>query len=277
VDQVVLPDINKTLPVLRQQWSQCQNCELGQRRVQVGGQFVFGEGVRGGILFIGEGPGKDEEKEGRPFIGKSGQVLRDVLKRLGLESVSYITNTVCCRSCAQQFSQEGQPITYDDGRPRIVDQAPTALQVQACAARLYEEIYMVDPVLIVTLGGGAAEAMLHRAVTITSECGNPYVVKIPGATHIPQLTEKRQQWLRKVKKQWVMPTAQNYVEYHCILNFHPAYVLRNLKDERKGNPAQRFFETMKLVKRVYNKYLQEVFGQQVAEQQDETVRMEDYG
>ena len=164
-------------------------------------------------------------------------------------------------------------MVYDDGQPQIGDQAPTTMQVQACSARLYEEIYLVDPVLIVTLGGGAAEAMLHRAVTITSECGNPHVVRIPGAAYIPQLTEKRQQWLRKVKKQWVMPVMQNYVEYHCILNFHPAYVLRNLKDERPGNPAQRFFETMKLVKKVYLKYLQEVFGQ-VPHQQDESVRTE---
>jgi hypothetical protein len=116
--------------------------------------------------------------------------------------------------------------------------------------------------------------MLHRAVTITSECGNAYVVKIPGAATVPQLTEKRQQWLRKVKKQWVMPTAQNYVEYHCVLNLHPAYVLRNLKDERPGNPAERFFETMKLVKKVYLKYLREVFGQA---QQDETVYTEEHG
>jgi DNA polymerase len=271
---MVAPDYNKTLPVLQQQWSRCQNCELGQRRVKVGGQFVFGEGTPGGILFIGEGPGKDEEKEGRPFIGKSGQVLRDVLGQLGLTDVSYITNTVCCRSCAQQFSREGQPQTYDDGQPRIADQPPTTLQVHACSPRLYEEIYLVDPVLIVTLGGGAAEAMLHRAVTITSECGNAYVVKIPGAATVPQLTEKRQQWLRKVKKQWVMPTAQNYVEYHCVLNLHPAYVLRNLKDERPGNPAERFFETMKLVKKVYLKYLREVFGQA---QQDETVYTEEHG
>jgi uracil-DNA glycosylase family 4 len=258
---LAVPDVNKTLPVLRAQWEQCQNCALGVRRAQVGGSFVFGEGVPGGVLFIGEGPGKDEEINGRPFVGNSGQVLRDTLKDHGMEHIAYITNCVSCRSCAQAYDSEGHPRVNDRGQPIIKDQEPTPEQVLQCSPRLYEEIYMVDPVLIVTLGRSSAEFLLHRSVKITSEVGGMHVVKIPGATHRPVLTEKRQQWLRKVRGEWVMPTEQNTVEYACILNLHPAYVLRNIGDERPGNPTEKFIETMKFARRVYDQYVAEVFSQ----------------
>lgn len=258
---MVEPDVNKTLPVLNAQWQQCQNCELGVHRAQEGGSFVFGEGVPGGILFLGEGPGRDEENSGRPFVGKSGQVLRDTLKDNGMEHVAYITNCVTCRSCAQAYDSEGHPRVNDRGQPIIRDQPPTPNQVVQCSPRLFEEIYMVDPVLIVALGGTAAEFLLHRSVSITVETGTMHVARIPGATHQAMLTEKKQQWLRKVRGAWVSPTTQSQVEYACILNLHPSYVLRNIGDERPGNPTEKFMETMKFVKNVYDMYINEVFRQ----------------
>jgi uracil-DNA glycosylase len=261
---VFVPDVNKTLPVLNAQWQQCQNCELGVRRKQVGGNFVAGEGVPGGILFVGEGPGKDEEASGRPFVGRSGVVLRDTLEDNDMTRLSYITNCVSCRSCGQAYDSEGHPRINERGQPIIKDDAPSVSQLQACSPRLYEEIYMVDPVLIVALGGTAAEFLLHRPVTITSEVGSMHVVHIPGATKRPVLTEKRKQWLRKVHKEWVMPTTQNLVDYACVLNLHPAYVLRNIRDERKGNATEKFVDTMKFVKRIYDQYVEEVYTQKEA-------------
>lgn len=252
------PDFNKTLPVLRQQWEQCQACELGQRRALEGGAFVFGEGVPHSIMLIGEGPGKDEEKEGRPFIGKSGQILRDVLLALNMQDIVYITNVVACRSCAHAHDGEGKPQYYNDNKPRIVDQPPSPLHVQACSDRFYEEIYLVDPVLIVTLGGSAAEKLLGRSVTVTTECGSTHTAKIPGASHAAVLTEKRKQWRRKIRGEWVQPITQNMVEYHCIVNLHPAYVARYLEDRRPGAPAEMFYRTMQKARDIFVKYMEEV-------------------
>jgi DNA polymerase len=255
---LVVPDIRKTLPRLRQQYEQCQNCELGQRRIATGGAFVFGEGMPGRIMLIGEGPGKDEEKEGRPFVGRSGQVLRDVLNALDMNDLVYITNIVCCRSCAQDYDNEGKPKFYDNGKPAIKDQAPLPVQSQACSDRLYEEIYMVDPVLIVTLGGSAAEVLLKRSITVTSECGNTYVALIPGAGHIASLTDKKKVWRRKVHGAWVQPTTQNQVEYQLLVNLHPAYVARLIEDRRPGAPMEQFYRTLERARNIYRKYIAEL-------------------
>ncbi len=255
---MVVPDIRKTLPVLRQQWEQCRNCELGQRRASVNGAFVFGEGMPGRIMLIGEGPGKDEEKEGRPFVGKSGQLLREVLATLDMSSLVYITNIVCCRSCAQDYDNEGKPKFYDNNAPIIKDQTPLPVQVQACSDRLYEEIYLVDPALIVTLGGASAEAMLHRSITVTSECGNTYVAQVPGASRAASITDKKKVWRRKVRGEWVQPTTQNMVEYQLLVNLHPAYVARYIEDRRPGAPMEQFYRTLETARNIYNKYLEEL-------------------
>jgi uracil-DNA glycosylase len=255
-----VPDIRKTLPVLKQQWEQCRACELGQRRASTGGAFVFGEGLPGRIMLIGEGPGKDEEKEGRPFVGKSGQILRDVLTALSMNDIVYITNIVACRSCAHAYDNEGHPKYWDDGRPAIVDQPPSPLHIQACSDRLYEEIYLVDPVLIVTLGGTAAEKLLGHPITVTTACGTTHTAAIPGAGQVATFTEKRKQWRRKVRGEWVQPTMQNVVNYHCFVNLHPAYVARYLEDRRPGAPVELFYRTMQRARDVYNKYMQETYS-----------------
>lgn len=222
------------------------------------GAFVFGEGMPGRIMLIGEGPGKDEEKEGRPFVGKSGQLLREVLTTLEMNSLVYITNVVCCRSCAQDYDNEGKPKFYDNNQPIIKDQAPLPAQVQACSDRLHEEIYLVDPVLIVTLGGSSAEALLHRSLTVTSECGNTYVARVPGAARVASVTDKKKVWRRKVRGEWVQPTVQNMVEYQLLVNLHPAYVARYIEDRRPGAPMEMFYRTMERARNIYNKYLEEL-------------------
>jgi uracil-DNA glycosylase len=254
---LAVPDYRKTLPLLRQQWEQCQNCDLGKYRHQVGGSFVFGEGTPRRIMLIGEGPGKDEEKEGRPFVGKSGQILRDVLGTLEMTELVYITNIVCCRSCAQDYDNEGKPKFYDNGRPAIRDQPPSPQHIAACSDRLYEEVYLVDPVLIVTLGGTAAEKMLGRSVSVTTECGMTHVARVPGAGQVPVLTEKRKQWRRKVRGEWVQPVAQNDVLYQVMVNLHPAYVARDLADRRPGAPLEMFYTTLQKARDVYRLYVNE--------------------
>ncbi len=258
------PDYRKSLPVLKNDWQDCTACELGQRRDQVGGNFVFGEGFPRGIMFIGEGPGRDEEKEGRPFIGKSGRILRHVIARLNIERY-YITNIVSCRSCGQAYDTEGNPKTRWDRRrgvhiPLILDRPPTPVQMATCMPRLYEEIYLVDPILIVALGAEASKALSRRAITISRDSGTTMKITVPGAGYRPVLTEKRQVWARKVRGQLRTPVAQNEVEYLMVPLIHPAFALRNQSDQRWKNPVQIFVEGMKLAAEIYYRYVLEVFG-----------------
>lgn len=261
---MVVPDYGKSLHQLRQEWETCTACDLGAYRQHVGGDFVFGEGLPDRIMLIGKGPGKDEEKEGRPFIGGSGQLLRRALNDLNMMDMVYLTNCVACRSCAQAYNGEGQPVTMNNGKPRIIDQPPSPQQVQSCSARLYEEVYIVDPVLIVALGGTAAEMLLRKPISIQSECGSTKLVRIPGGGWVPQLTEKKQQWRHKVRKEWVSPVMQNQVEYLCVPCLHPDFVARNIEDKRKGSPLEQFMSALQLARDVYNKYVNEVSPTQVA-------------
>lgn len=263
-----MPDYRKTLPQLRSEWADCTRCDLGVRRIEVDGEFVFGEGQTGGIMFVGEGPGATEEVRGRPFIGRSGAVLRKTLGRLGLTQ-SYITNVVCCRSCRQAHDSEGQPMYKHDRElgmkvPVIRDCLPTLVQVQACLPRLYEEIYLVDPILIVALGAGAAKTLLKgSAVPIVAESGKEREIEVPGAWANPVYTKKKGVWLRKVRGEWVRPTEQNAVRYLMIPLMHPAYVLRQQGDQRLGNPLQVFVEVLKKVAAVYRRYRFEVYGEPI--------------
>ncbi len=94
-----MADARKTLSILREEWESCTSCNLGVLREANRGRFVFGEGRTNGIMFIGEGPGKVEEEEGRSFIGPSGEILRGILKKLGIQD-AYTTYLVACRSCS---------------------------------------------------------------------------------------------------------------------------------------------------------------------------------
>ncbi len=258
------PDYRKSLQQLRYEWENCTECELGQRREAVQGQFVFGEGALRSVMFIGEGPGKDEEAQGRPFIGKSGGILRAVLGKLRLPY--YLTNIVACRSCSQSYDTEGNPRYRRDYKtkavvPVIQDAPPTPAQMAACMPRLYEEIYLVDPVFIVALGAEAAKSLSSGSMSIIAESGKTREITIPGAGAHPSLTEKRRLWARKVRGELVMPVEQNQVRYLMMSLVHPAYIARKHKDERHGNPVQLFLDGMKKASRIYTRYMREVHGQ----------------
>lgn len=257
-------DYRKTLDVLHWQWQTCQQCDLGVRRVDSGGAFVFGEGATRGILFIGEGPGKDEEREGRPFVGESGRILRFAIKQLGLTNV-YLTNAVACRAAEHAHTGEGQPIYNKDRRTGeqkayIRDAPPTPIQLDACSPRLKEQIYLVDPVLIVTLGGEALKAVTGSAPHIMASRGATQEIEIEGAWKVPATTEKKKTWARKVQGEWTLPTKPNKVRYSVLPTFHPSFVLRNQADKRPNNPTELFTQDMMTVARIYDRYMLEAYG-----------------
>jgi uracil-DNA glycosylase len=259
-----MPDIRKTLPVLKSEWETCTKCELGVSRLEVGGAFVFGEGQRGGVMFIGEGPGGFEEIHGRPFVGDSGAFLRNAIANAHIDRF-YISNVVACRSWAYDYDGEGQlrmRVNRDTGEedPVIIDRPPTPPQTQACLPRIHEEIYLVDPLVIVGLGAESCKALTGKAISVTRESGEGRIIKVPGASFTPNLTTKKKVWVRKVKGHVVMPVDQNMVDYFLVPLIHPAYVLRNISDERNGSPLHIFVEGMKKVAAIYKRLLQEGYG-----------------
>lgn len=109
---------------------ECRRCSLCEGRSNV----VFGEGdPRSKLMFIGEGPGADEDATGRPFVGKAGQLLTQILNAAGIDRREvYIANVVKCRP------------------PENRDPSPD--EMAACAIFLQSQIMLIDPSLIVLLG-----------------------------------------------------------------------------------------------------------------------------
>lgn len=250
--------------MLVDEWAGCTKCSLSDHRSVNNGMMVFGEGRQRGILFLGEGPGATEEAYGRPFIGKAGELLRLFLERYKIKN-HYITNVVACRSCTPMLDEHNQQrFTRGFGgrppMPKYQDQPPLKDQMEACAPRVYEEIYMVDPVLIVALGGPASTFLRGSSVKITQERGVPVEVEIPGAGFRPVLSDKKKEWARKVKGQLVMPVAQSKVRYLMLPTLHPAFVLRNKHDEKDNNPFQLLARDLELAKRLYDRQSIELTG-----------------
>jgi DNA polymerase len=124
-------------------------------------QIVPGEGnALARIVIVGEAPGEEEDRLGRPFVGRSGKLLDQVLATAGLERRDlWITNAVKAR-----------PVAFEDGRAR--NRAPTAAEVKAWRSCLEEELTLIRPSLVVGLGAVAGKALVGKDFRITAERGN---------------------------------------------------------------------------------------------------------
>jgi DNA polymerase len=142
----------KELGVLADQASACTACGLAEGRTNV----VFGDGnPNADAMVIGEGPGKDEDQQGLPFVGRSGQLLVSLMAEAGWNrSDIYIANVVKCR-----------PPQNRDPRPDEID---------ACKGYLADQIRLVDPVVVITLGNFSSKLLLKRSTGITKLRGQVY-------------------------------------------------------------------------------------------------------
>jgi DNA polymerase len=140
------------------------SCERCPALVESRSQIVDGVGpTDADLLFVGEGPGANEDEQGEPFVGRSGDVLDEALRDAGLARADVrITNCVRCRP--------------PDNRD------PTTEELANCRGYLDAEIDRLDPELIVTLGKVPSEHLLDRSVAITSESGEVVDVRIAGAS-----------------------------------------------------------------------------------------------
>jgi uracil-DNA glycosylase len=147
-----------SLPKLRKEAAGCKACDLWK----TGTQTVFGEGTASAeAIFVGEQPGDQEDKAGRPFVGPAGKLFDKALEDAGIDREQvYVTNVV------KHFKWVGH------GKRRI-HQKPNWSEVEACRPWLEGELAAVEPRVLVCLGATAAQALLGRQFRVTRERGRP--------------------------------------------------------------------------------------------------------
>jgi uracil-DNA glycosylase len=154
---------DRTLPILRDAVQYCQGCELYKNATQA----VFGELETGtdavrpkvAIMMIGEQPGDQEDRQGRPFVGPAGKLLDKCLEDADIDRQKvYVTNTV------KHFKWQPR------GKLRI-HKKPSMREIHACRPWLDAELETVDPNLIVCLGAVAAQSLLGSDFRITQSHG----------------------------------------------------------------------------------------------------------
>lgn len=144
------PGTYEDLDQLASHCNQCQRCDLASDRTNV----VISRGSPdASIMIIGEGPGQNEDEQGKPFVGKSGQLLEKILAsvRLDTQKDVYICNVVKCRPPGNR--------------------TPTAGEIAACVPYLKEQVRMVDPKIILLTGNTALKGLLDVKQGITKVRG----------------------------------------------------------------------------------------------------------
>jgi uracil-DNA glycosylase family protein len=172
------------LAALREVALRCCRCDLCATHTHV----VFGEGSpTARLLIIGEAPGEGEDKAGRPFVGRAGQVLNSLLDEAGIKREDiWITNTVKSRP------------TNRTGN-RVSNRPPRVPEIKACTIWRMGELDIIKPEIVCCLGAVAAKAMLGRDVQMTRERGQwlPFGLPIEG-----------------------MESSQ------VLMTYHPSYIMR---------------------------------------------------
>ena len=147
-----MPAPDQLLECLAAEIRACRLCELGGIRKNA----VPGEGSpRAKVMFVGEAPGADEDEQGRPFVGRAGQLLRQLIERIKLDSGEYfIGNTLKCRP----------PGNRD----------PEPLELEACKKWLFAQIAVIKPLVIVILGRHSMGLLLGPKLQISKVRGQVF-------------------------------------------------------------------------------------------------------
>jgi DNA polymerase len=146
VENLFLEDFQKaeSLEELNSKICNCQNCALGKTRTK----FVFGVGnPNADAMLIGEAPGRDEDLQGEPFVGRAGKLLNDILKAINFKREEvYIANILKCRP----------PNNRD----------PLPLEMETCIPYLHKQIDLIKPKVILCLGRVAANGLLDKKLSL---------------------------------------------------------------------------------------------------------------
>jgi DNA polymerase len=166
----------ETLEQIRADLGDCRRCKLAGGRKTI----VFGEGnPHAGLVFVGEGPGADEDEQGLPFVGRAGQLLNRMIQMIGMKRQEvYICNIVKCRPPGNR--------------------TPEKDEIETCSPFLFRQLETIKPRLICCLGAPAVRTILGIKEGITRIHGQFY----------------------------------DFATCQALATVHPAYVLRNPREER---------------------------------------------
>jgi DNA polymerase len=155
-----LNDPAKALKVIREDLGDCTRCVLHKQGRK---QIVFGVGnPRAELMFVGEGPGADEDEQGEPFVGRAGQLLNNMIKAMGLQREDvYIANVVKCRPPGNR--------------------TPEREECDTCSPFLMRQIAVIKPKVVVALGAVAAKTLLAMNSSMAQLRGRFYDFRPTGA------------------------------------------------------------------------------------------------
>jgi DNA polymerase len=150
----------KALKLIREDLGDCTRCPLHKQGRK---QIVFGVGNPSAeLMFVGEGPGADEDEQGEPFVGRAGQLLNNMIKAMGLQREQvYIANIVKCRPPGNR--------------------TPEREECDTCSPFLMRQIAVVKPKVLVALGATAAKTLLAMSSSMAQLRGRFYDFKPAGA------------------------------------------------------------------------------------------------
>jgi uracil-DNA glycosylase len=136
---------NDSLPKIRENIGDCTRCKLSKGRTKI----VFGTGnPNAQLMFVGEGPGRDEDLSGEPFVGRAGKLLTDMIKAMGLQREDvYIANVVKCRPPENRLPEKDE--------------------IEICSPFLMRQIDTIKPKVICTLGSCSAQTLLQTTQGIS--------------------------------------------------------------------------------------------------------------
>ncbi len=167
------------LQAIRDEIGDCQRCPLAPTR----NKLVFGDGdPNARLMFVGEGPGADEDAQGLPFVGRGGQLLNNMINAMGLKREEvYIANIVKCRP------------------PK--NRVPEPIEANTCKPFLFQQIEVIQPEVIVALGSTAATYLLGAKASLSSLRGRIHhafntklIVTYHPAFLLRDPTQKKEAW-----------------------------------------------------------------------------------
>ncbi len=166
-----VPDV-LTLPGLREAVQACKGCELYLHATQA----VPGEGPRTARAFlVGEQPGDQEDRQGRPFVGPAGKLLDQALEEAEIDrSLVYVTNAV-------------KHFKFEERGKRRIHKKPSGLEIKACKPWLEAELALLRPKVVVCLGATAAQSFFGSTYRLTKERGrfvdHPWAPYVTSTVH----------------------------------------------------------------------------------------------
>jgi len=210
-DSSLMPLTSPTLEEVRKELGDCRRCKLHRTRRTL----VFGEGnKKATLMIIGEGPGYEEDVQGRPFVGRAGQLLTKILQSIHLQREEvYIANIIKCRP------------------PQ--NRNPEPEEIQTCYPFLLGQIRAIQPKIICALGTFAAQTLLKTDAKITSLRGKFYEfapLESPTIQGLP-LAESRLQHRKDEDQAPSFLTGFGGIK--VVPTYHPAYLLRNPERKRE--------------------------------------------